>query len=89
MAKKITIETSVDELRTMQHFEQKFYGTPDAYAPYVAARPSWREDVVLATPQDVIEAEGWDSIEESCEDCLRGEKTCVECAQVIRYTVTV
>ncbi len=85
----IDIKTSVNELRTMRHFEQRFYGTPDNYKPYASSRPQWTNDVVLATPQEIIESCGWDQIEESCEDCIAQNKTCVECSNPITYTATV
>lgn len=86
---EIVIETNVDELRTMQHFDQAFYGTPNSYRPYIASRPSFRDDVVLATPLEVIAELGWDMIEESCDTCLEIDGVCEECGYTIRYIATV
>lgn len=87
MSKTITISASVDRLRTMIALDQDFYGTPEAYKPYIASRPSWQDDVVLATPYDLIHSEGWDEISDCEQPDCNGD--CPECAQLLSMDVTV
>ena len=55
---KITISGA--ELKTMEAFDYVCWKTPGSNRHYVAANASFRDDYVIATPQDFLEAAGLD-----------------------------
>jgi hypothetical protein len=62
MALMVTIE----ELARMENLGLVVWATPSpdgiAQQAYVASRPQWRDDFLLATPADFLAAQGYDSL---------------------------
>ena len=58
----VTITCTFEDLTTMEALGQALYATPtpdgEANQVYLASRPQWRDDFVLATDQDFDDAEG-------------------------------
>lgn len=84
---KVKISATVATVRRMRSLDQKWYGTPNSYAPYIASRPSWTYDIMLATPWDMIQKHGWDGI----DDCDQEEcnDDCIECREILEMVVEI
>lgn len=61
MQKQVTM--TAERLQAMADNGMELFWTPGAPAPYWAARASWANDEVVATPIDFARAEGYDSME--------------------------
>ena len=60
MNEKEKIEFMMSHLDNMNGMDLALYWTPGAAKPYWASQPSFTYDVCVATPQDFLEAAGYD-----------------------------
>lgn len=64
----INIQITGERLAAMSDNDMSLYCTPGSSQPYWSSHPSFMYDKVIATPQDFLEAAGYDELDNSLDE---------------------